>query len=162
MEPKTRTEDFWSVVETHNRIYKLEIRLISPNILRTNEKAREALEELKRLYGQDEIALTLENESGNLRIPKIPIADYIDYAAEGEGKWTLITEGAKGGKKKHTSDKAAITLDLPIPSEDEIHNEGQLELETGIPAPGRGASDAQLVAELLEEANALEKSPSRG
>lgn len=161
VEPKTRTEDFWSVVETHKRIYKLEIRLISPNILRTNERARDALEELKKIYGQEEISLTLENESGNLLVPRVPVADYIDYAAEGEGKWTLVTEGIQGGKKKHTSDEAAITLDLPVPSEDDIYSEGQLEIQTGAPAPGRGLNDAYLVAELLREVSILEKPRDR-
>ena len=68
--------------------------------MRTNEKAREALAELKKLYGQDEMSLVLENDSGSLVIPKNPIADYVDYASEGEGKWSLVTEGEKGGKRK--------------------------------------------------------------
>lgn len=151
VEAKTRTEDFWRVIRTHKKIYKLEIKLISPNILRTNQKARDALEELKKLYGQDEVSLTLENESGDLAVPRDPVADYIDYAAEGEGKWSVVTEGEKGGKKKHTSEKAAVTVELPVPTEDEIYSEGQLELQTGEPAPGRDEKDARLIADLSAE-----------
>ncbi|WP_237062472.1 hypothetical protein [Microbulbifer zhoushanensis] len=160
VEPKTKTAEFWSVVKSHSKIYRLEIRLISPNILRTNEKAREALEELKKLYGQDEMTLALENESGKLEVPKEPIADYIDYAAEGEGKWTLVTEGTRGGKKKHTSETAAISVELPVPTEEEIHNEGQLELETGFPAPGRETSDASLIAQVVGKSEYLSRGES--
>lgn len=155
VEPKTRTADFWSVVKSHKKIYRLEIKLISPNILRTNESAREALKELKKLYGQDEMSMVLENESGDLKVPVDPIADYIDYASEGEGKWILITEGDSGGKKKHTSEKSAISVQLPVPSQEEVYHEGQLELETGAPAPGREASDAGLIAEVVAESELL-------
>lgn len=157
VELKTRTTDFWSVVRSHNKIYRLEIKLISPNILRTNEKARDALKELKKLYGQDEISMTLENESGNLAIPEEPIADYIDYASEGEGTWVLVTEGERGGKKKHSSGKAAISVELPVPTPEEVYQEGQLELETGLPAPGREASDASLIAQVLLESEDLSR-----
>ena len=155
VEPKTRKAEFWSIVRAHKKIYRLEIKLISPNILRTNEKAREALAELKKLYGQDEMSLVLENDSGSLVIPKNPIADYVDYASEGEGKWSLVTEGEKGGKKKHSSEKAAISVTLPIPTQEEIYNEGQLELETGQPAPGRESGDASLIAQVVLESESL-------
>lgn len=155
VELKTRKTDFWSVVKSHEKIYRLEIRLISPNILRTNEKARDALTALKELYGQDEISMILENESGSLAIPEEPIADYIDYASEGEGQWVLVTEGDRGGKKKHASGKSAISVELPVPTPEEIYQEGQLELETGLPAPGREASDAGLVAQVLLESETL-------
>ncbi|TWI68535.1 hypothetical protein LZ24_02507 [Desulfobotulus alkaliphilus] len=157
VELKTKTIEFWSIVKKHKKIYKIEIKLISPNILRTNEKAREALKELKKLYGQDEITLALENESGDLVIPQEPIADYIDYASEGEGRWVLITEGTRGGKKKHTSEKAAVLVELPVPTQDEVHHEGQLELETGLPAPGREVIDAGLVAQVMTVAENLSR-----
>lgn len=147
VEVRSRKEDFWKVVSSHKRIYRLELKFVSPNILDTNKKAREALADLKALYGQDEAALILENESGALRIPAAPVADYIDYIAEGEGKWTVITEGEHGGKKRHSSESAAISIDLPIPTEQEILSEGQLEFETGSPAPGRRLNDVRLVAE---------------
>ncbi|MEW5838647.1 MAG: hypothetical protein AB1717_07435 [Pseudomonadota bacterium] len=157
IEPKTSKAEFWSTVDAHKKIYRLELKLISPNILRTNEKAREVLQELKKLYGQDEMSLVLENESGNLEIPEETIADYIDYIAEGEGKWTLITEGKKGGKKKHTSEKAAVSVELPVPTQEEINHENQLELETGLPAPGREAGDASLIIQVISESEILSR-----
>lgn len=157
VEPRTRKAEFWSVVKAHKKIYRLEIKLISPNILRTNEKARDALLVLKKLYGQDEISMVLENESGNLVVPEEPIADYIDYTAEGEGKWVLVTEGEKGGKKKHSSENAAITVQLPVPTQEEIYQEGQLELETGLPAPGREVNDASLIVQVIMESEILSR-----
>ncbi|MEE4302196.1 MAG: hypothetical protein V2J24_22340 [Pseudomonadales bacterium] len=155
VEPRTAKEDFWKVIEANRKIYRLELRLISPNILDTNEKAKDALEALKELYGQDEVALVLENETGSLKVPKEPVADYIDYIAEGEGRWSVVTEGSRGGKKKHKSESAPQTIQLSVPNEDEVRSEGQLELESGAPAPSRDRTDLQLIAEAYTETQEL-------
>lgn len=157
VEAKSRTAEFWSVIEKHKKIYRFEINLIAPNILRTNEKARDALKELKKLYGQDKVSMAMANESGDLKVPKEPLGEYIEYASEGEGRWTLVTEGKRGGKKKHTSDKVAISIELTIPTDKEIYTEGQLEFETGAPAPGRYISDARLIAEVISETETLDR-----
>lgn len=157
VEARSRKEDFWKVIESHKKIYRLELNLISPNILDTNTKAREALDALKDLYGQESVSIKLENESGALDIPLEPVADYIDYISEGEGKWTVVTEGERGGKKTHKSESSALTVELPVPSEQEITTEGQLELETGEPAPGRDTNDARLIAEVHSETTSLER-----
>ena len=155
VEPRTSKEDFWKVIETHSKIYRLELRLISPNILDTNKKAKDALEALKKLYGQEELALVLENETGSLQVPKEPVADYIDYIAEGEGRWSVVTEKSRGGRKKHKSGSAPKTIELSVPNEDEVRNEGQLELESGAPAPSRDRTDLQLIAEAHAETQDL-------
>lgn len=157
VEVKTEQSEFWSLVESHNKIYRLELKLISPNILNTNKKARELLEELQDIYGQDEVSMTLESESGSLDVPKDVVEDYIDYISEGEGQWSLMTEGAHGGKKKHSSLSAPVTLDIESVSheEGELQNEGQLELSTGQIAPERQSSDTRLVAEIFEKTRAL-------
>jgi hypothetical protein len=46
-------------------------------------------------------------------------------------------------------------VELPLPTEEEIYDEGQLELETGSPAPGREASDASLIAQVITESDNL-------
>lgn len=43
VEGRTRKEHFWRVVSEHRKFYKLELKLISPNILDTNRNARDAL-----------------------------------------------------------------------------------------------------------------------
>lgn len=149
VEPKTRKESFWSVIKDHDKIYKISLSLISPNILETNKNAKEALKALKDLFGQDEVSITLENEAGDLQIPENPISDYVDYIAEGEGSWAVTTEGESGAKKTHTSLEVAETVEILVPSEDDISEEQQLELVTGEPAPGRASKDTQIVAEVF-------------
>lgn len=151
VEGRTRKEHFWKVVSGHRRIYKLELRLISPNILETNLKAREALAAMKELFAQDQVDITLSNESGELRVPEQPVANYLEYIEEGEGAWAVTTEGAHGGKKKHASSQNIDTVEVAVPEEKVIEEERQLELETGKPAPGREVSDATMVAQIFSE-----------
>lgn len=151
VEGRTRKEHFWKVVSGHRKIYKLELRLISPNILETNLKAREALAAMKELFGQDQVDITLSNDSGNLRVPEQPVANYLEYIEEGEGAWAVTTEGVHGGKKKHASSQNVDTVEITVPEEKAVEQERQLELETGKPAPGREASDATMVAQIFSE-----------
>lgn len=151
IEGRTRKEHFWRVIREHHKLYKLELKLISPNILETNLKAREALAALKNLFAQDEVNITLNNESGDLRVPEFPMADYLEYIEEGEGSWAATTEGARGGKRRHTSAKNVDIVEIPVPEESVVEEERQLELETGKPAPGRESSDAVMVAEVFLE-----------
>ncbi|MBX8562311.1 hypothetical protein K5D57_21575 [Pseudomonas cichorii] len=155
IEPKTIKGEFWKIVKNHKKIYKIELDLISPNILETNIKARDALQAMKELFQQDEVKITLTNEYGDLKSPKSPIADYVDYIEEGEGKWSVTTEGSHGGKKTHKSSSAIVTIDLDVPSEDTVMNEQQLELETGKPAPGRTNSDARMVTDVYSAIKTL-------
>jgi hypothetical protein len=151
VEGRTRKEHFWKVVSGHRKIYKLELRLISPNILETNLRAREALAALKKLFAQDQVDITLNNESGDLRVPEQPVANYLEYIEEGEGAWAVTTEGTHGGKKKHTSSQNVDTLEISVPDERVVEEERQLELETGKPAPGRDVSDAAMIAQVFSE-----------
>lgn len=148
IEPKTIKGEFWNVVRSHRKVYKVELELISPNILETNVKARDALKAMKELFDQDEVKITLSNEYGDLKIPTAPLEDYVDYIEEGEGKWSVTTEGEHGGKNTHKSISAIVTLDLDVPSDEVVMHEGQLELETGQPAPGRFDNDARMVADV--------------
>ena len=151
IEPKTIKGEFWNVVSSHRKVYKVELELISPNILETNVKARDALRAMKELFDQDEVKIILSNEYGDLKVPASPLEDYVDYIEEGEGKWSVTTEGEHGGKKTHKSISAIVTLDLDVPSDEVVMHEGQLELETGQPAPGRSDSDARMVADVYSE-----------
>jgi hypothetical protein len=110
---KSETSTFWNIVESKSKIYRLEFKLISPNILDTNKKARDALESLKELFGQEEIDITLKNESGELKIPEQITSNYLEYIAEGEGSWSVVTEGDRGGKKAHKSNENIDTINLP-------------------------------------------------
>lgn len=148
IEPKTIKGEFWNVIRLHRKIFEIELELISPNILETNIKARDALKAMKELFGQDEVKISLSNEYGDLKVPASPVEDYIDYIEEGEGKWSVTTEGDHNGRRVHKSTAAIVKVDLSVPSNEVVMLEGQLELETGQPAPGRSANDARMVADV--------------
>jgi hypothetical protein len=151
VEGKTKKEAFWNIVNNHNKVYKIDLRLVSPNILNTNLKARDALKALKELFEQDEIDLSLKNDSGSLKVPEDPLTDYVEYISEGEGGWAITTEGKHGGKKKHSSLENTITVDLPVPSYLIIEDEKQLELDTSMPAITRAFTDSRLIAQVYAE-----------
>lgn len=126
---KTDENVFWDIVNESISIYNLELKMVSPNILETNKKAREALKDLQNVFKQDEIDVTLKNESGDLRIPIKPIEDYIDYISEGEGSWKMTRKGYEGGKKTVSSldniqileipESEAPEIDIEIPKDEE-------------------------------------------
>lgn len=113
IEPINVKGTFWTEVKRHTKIYELDLKLISPNILETNRKARESLEILQSLYSQEETEIKLKNSQGNLDIPKTPTDNYIDYIEEGEGEWVLEVE--ENGKKKKISNMNLVdTIELPV------------------------------------------------
>ncbi len=151
VEGKTRGESFWRVVTQHKRIYKLELRLISPNILETNLRAREALAALKQLFAQDQIDVTLNSDAGQLRVPEQPVASYLEYIEQGEGTWAVTTEGAHGGKKKHTSSENIETAALNVVTEDAIDAAAQLTLETAESGDTVLTPDSSVIDQVLQE-----------
>tara|TARA_R110000851_G_scaffold158526_1_gene301572 strand:+ start:19238 stop:20164 length:927 start_codon:yes stop_codon:yes gene_type:complete len=128
IEGKSESAKFWNIVEAKTKIYRLEFKLISPNILDTNKKAREAIESLQDIFGQDEIDITLKNDSGDLKVPEAPVANYLEYIAEGEGSWSVVTEGERGGKKAHSSNENIDTVSLPSIENESDNNDSQMEL----------------------------------
>lgn len=157
IEGKTKKEVFWNIVHEKKKIYKLEFKLISPNILDTNQKARDALKALKEIFEQEEIDITLKNDSGNLKVPEEPVGGYLEYIAEGEGTWKITTEGDRGGKKTHSSSENIDTISLPeLDSKSEFDN--QLQLLDGNELPKKqGFSEARLGAEAYAAINDMEK-----
>ncbi|MCJ8503156.1 hypothetical protein [Desulfatitalea alkaliphila] len=149
---------FWDVVRKFNKLYKVNLKLISPNILETNKRAKEALKSLRELFDQDEIDLTLLNETGNLKIPQEPVGDYVDYISEGEGSWSIVTEGERGGKKRHSSVENTKIIELTTSSSEMIEEERRIEQETGMPAPSRTLSDARLIAEVYSSIREIRES----
>lgn len=127
IEGKSESSTFWNILNTKSKVYRLEFRLISPNILDTNKKARDALESLKDIFGQEEVDIALKNESGDLKVPKLLVSNYLEYISEGEGSWSLVTEGDRGGKKAHSSNDNIDTVNLPE-LENEHTESTQLEL----------------------------------
>ena len=157
IEGKTQKEVFWNIVHEKKKVYKLEFKLISPNILDTNQKARDALKALKEIFGQEEIDITLKNDSGDLKVPEEPVSSYLEYITEGEGAWKITTEGDRGGKKTHSSSENIDTISLPeLGLKSEVDN--QLQLLDGNEFPKKqGFSEARLGAEIYAAINNMEK-----
>lgn len=155
VEPKLQEGGFWTVINDHSKIYKVDLDLISPNILETNIKARESLAALKLLFGQDGVAIKLYNGNGNLKVPVNPISNYVDYIEEGEGSWSVTTEGVRGGKKTHKSFETAMTVDLEVSASVDAWDDRQLELHAAPPTHDRLDSDARLVADVYSAVGAL-------
>lgn len=128
IEGKSEASTFWNIVESKRKIYRLDFKLISPNILDTNQKARDALKSLKEVFGQDEVDITLKNDNGDLKVPGEPTSNYLEYIAEGEGSWSVVTEGESGGKKAHSSNENIDTVNLPEVDGD-VTDDNQLQLD---------------------------------
>jgi len=157
VEGKTEPGIFWSIVGSKNKIYRLELKLISPNILDTNERARDALKSLKEIFDQEEIDIALKNEAGELKVPQEPVSNYLDYIAEGEGSWKIVTEGERGGKKSHSSSENIDTISLPAIDNEKIDT-SQLELgdDTGSEQPNN-YEEANLGAEVYATVKDMEE-----
>lgn len=157
IEPKLEAGRFWSIVEGHNKIYKIDLTMISPNILETNKKARKALEELKKLFGQDDVAIRLRNENGDLKVPKNPISEYVDYIEEGEGKWAVTTEGDRGGKKTHKSIDSAMIFEISTPDpEEQAEESSQLRMDSEV-IRGEASGEAIMVAEVYSAIGSIKR-----
>jgi hypothetical protein len=109
---------FWRIISDKRRLYRLRLRLVSPNILETDKAARAAVESLQNAFNQDEASIDLKNDAGLLRIPDW-LRGYVDYIENGEGEWRLVTEGdSLFGKKSFRSSDSVETVMLDT-SEDE-------------------------------------------
>ncbi|MQM38897.1 hypothetical protein KBTX_02918 [wastewater metagenome] len=151
VEPKPSEGAFWEIIGSHRKIYRIEFNLVSPNILQTNKRAREALRSLKRLYGQDELSLKLKSDSGALTVPENPTSDYINYIEHGEGGWKATTEGDHGGKKTYSSSDVTETVSVDVPEEHmEGEDEAQLNLEGGTDSTEREKRNRSLVGQIYE------------
>ena len=153
VEPVTNTDGFWQVIQEHKKIYKIELELISPNILETNQAARAALQDLENVFNQSKVKTSLENESGELRAPKKLLDNYLDYISEGEGSWAVVTDsGAYGGKKRYTSKQQIATVDLVVPEQDRSARNDDVEVEIfegteDRKAIGKEWTDAEIAAQ---------------
>jgi hypothetical protein len=155
VEGKSEPAIFWNVLQKKNKVYRLEFKLISPNILDTNRKARDALEELRKIFDQDEVDLELSNKNGDLKVPEQPVSNYLEYIGEGEGTWKVTTEGERGGKKTFSSMENINTINLPALAS-EIREDKQFKLDSSNAANEQSKSFDE--ANLVNEVYAASKS----
>lgn len=124
VEPVPSKGKFWEVVDSSDKIYKIELVMISPNIMETNKTARDALESMKNLFNQERTIIKMENSAGELVIPREPVDGYVDYIEEGEGRWELVIDDNKTKKKKkYSSDGTPEILDIDVEDIDKKNEE---------------------------------------
>jgi hypothetical protein len=136
---------FWRLVDSKRSLYKVRLRLVSPNILDTDRDARAAVEALKEIFNQDETTIELRNDSGSLQLPNW-LKSYITYIENGEGEWRLVTEGDVFGKKTFKSTENIQTVSIAI--DEELHSnrdQGELpQVPQKIGSLGRATIDSAL------------------
>ncbi len=109
----TQKHDFWThIKENKGFIQTVELKLISPNFLKTTRTAREFVQSLKEQYNNKAVSIKLENDDGNLNISEdqIFINDAVKYASSGCGNWKIKT---KRNTKQLKSEDKSITMSLP-------------------------------------------------
>lgn len=121
VEPLTEVESFWKIIGEHEKLYRIELRLISPNLLEANRRASESLKALKQIFGQDEVNIKLENYKGNLKADDKVLQDYLEFAAVGEGRWKVVVRKIAERAKKTFSSLGfirSIRAEIPDSGED--------------------------------------------
>ena len=96
---------FWDTVKEAERIYEMNLYLRSPNLFGGAFRTNELLEMLKKYTNNDEVDISLKNDSGSLNIDT-EMEDPLNYVVNGGGKWK-ITYGRKGKKRKKTVSSAS-------------------------------------------------------
>lgn len=155
VEGVSREERFWNVIGSHRKIYKLELSLISPNILEANKCARDAVAALKEMFAQDKVRIVLSSESGDLHIPKAEVNDYLEYISEGEGTWGITTEGIRGGKKNYSSSDNIETVHISVPKPSDAEEIAILDLIEEVAPLNQGLPNSSIAAEVFIEIQKL-------
>jgi len=95
---------FWKTIDNSDKIYSIEIKLNSPNMLGMGDDAANALKELKNEFNQSEYKLLLKNKKGELNIKKNKeLKSYIEYAEKGGGEWKVVSSTNGNNKNKVNS-----------------------------------------------------------
>lgn len=112
VEPIIEDTSFWNIIENAERVFSLSFILNSPNLFGAAMKANEALREVQGLYNNTCIKIGIENEKGLLKVPKDRIESYREYADQGGGEWTVITQSKERGKRKRKQSSAQRALKI--------------------------------------------------
>jgi len=86
----TDEREFWRYVEEAQKIYKLDLRLKSPNLFGFHEETSAVLRELRNIINQDELRLELRNAEGLLQLHPVSwLRNALRYITDGGGSWVL-------------------------------------------------------------------------
>lgn len=106
VEPISRQNDFWSVVEQYRgQITEIEIAFIPPNILGTRNETTKALKKLHQENNAQQVEVKLKNFDGQLNPDSRDIRESVDYISKGGGALRIRT----GKKPVYDTEQHAVT-----------------------------------------------------
>jgi hypothetical protein len=112
----TDPRKFWEIVEDYERVYRVSLRMVSPNFLNSPARVRRLLGRWKDMYNQTLTDIELKNEEGELHVTPENLAGPIDYIAIGEGDWSVEVAEANGEARRVFSSKDETeTFSVEIP-----------------------------------------------
>lgn len=117
VEPVLQENAFWKIVQEAERIYSIKLRLISPNIFGANAETKKSLDELRMVFNQQEVSVSLVNKNGELKVDSGKLAGALEYIENGEGTWAIRARGpGERRSKQHKSESHPIKIHAVVPS----------------------------------------------
>lgn len=113
-EPIVDDSTFWSILNEAENVFALSFLLNSPNMFGAEIKANEALKDLRGVFNNTRVKISLENEKGDLKVPPAAIDTYRDYADKGGGEWAITArpKGRSRKKKRYVSTERAVKVQM--------------------------------------------------
>lgn len=113
-EPIVDDTTFWGILQDAENVYSLTFQLNSPNLFGADIKANEALKDLRGVFNNTRMKITLENEKGDLKVPPNSVDTYREYADKGGGEWAITarSKGKSKKKKKYVSTERAFKVPM--------------------------------------------------
>lgn len=128
VDPVIEKNAFWDIIENAEKIYSVNLKLISPNIFGAHAQTKKMLNEVRAWANQQELGIYLSNKSGNLKIEKGQLSGALEYIEEGEGNWSARVRGPGQEKPQtHKSENHAVkvTAEVQPASDGDIHTSGE-------------------------------------
>jgi hypothetical protein len=106
---------FWEIVDKYDTKYSVEFTLFAPNLFDVDSSAKELVDSNKKNYNANKTSFKVENDEGNLVIPKNSklINDILAYINAGAGKWVTIV-GIGGERNTISSESDSKTIDKDL------------------------------------------------
>ncbi len=114
VEPKTDKRQFWDVIDSASRLYKVRFNLITPNAFGGAEKLQELLSQQRSKHNATRFVTEINNEKGELEISKDDpeIEAEVDYASRGGGHTKIVYGSKDGPPRRWSSDEARVTIEI--------------------------------------------------
>lgn len=116
IEPVLVENSFWELVASAEKIYRIRLAFVSPNIFGAEAKSKEWLDSVKRLFNQEKAVITIENSRGELVADREHLKGPMKYIENGEGAWEVRARGPNQRKAvTHKSENHIEKVTMKIP-----------------------------------------------